>query len=149
MRIVAECQDLGGGLIVSSLFAENCRGAVVRTVTDFLLEFVSELSLSDLASVEGMLSRESQLDGGDIPLFEMNGKTAWIRTQSGFPPALLVANEYAPDKSDVDAAPKEFDFGLVRASLSVWRSLREAELEFGREGVIGSRFEIVHEPDSC
>lgn len=143
MKIIAERQDLGGGLIVSSLFAVDCRGAIDKLVTNFLLEFVSELTLNDLSSLEDIVSGGVQFDDGDNALVEINGKTAWLRVRSGSPAGLLVENEYAPEYSDENRVPKVFNLGLVRASLSVWRQLREAERDLGREGSVGSRFEVV------
>ncbi|WP_266170499.1 hypothetical protein [Dyella subtropica] len=144
-RLVAEVTKLPSGSLRPQFYFVDESG-INRSVTETLLDLVSESSAKALAELEVLI--ESSERGGykpenpDLPDWSVNEKYVWLRPPMAGPGFICISNEYSGEYSHSEGRPQLFTYRQFHDAVRHWRGFLEAFRERGGENLVGQPIEM-------
>ncbi|NWB32093.1 hypothetical protein [Pseudomonas gingeri] len=144
MTMIAEIyKHQNGDNFHSVLYCVDMGGSVVRSVTDTLLEVVSEMHASEIGEIEGLFLKaergEYVPDNPDLPDWGVNDKFVWLGRSDIERGYILISNEYSEDFSSEFGTPQLFSMDQFRAAFKFWMEFQEICKLKGKESMEGEK----------
>ena len=144
-RLVAEVTKLPSGSLLPQFYCVDESG-INRSVTETLLDLISESSAKALAEIEALVEL-SEVGGyrpsnPDLPDWSVNEKYVWLHppmANSGF---ICISNEYSGEYSHSEGRPQHFTYHQFRDAVRHWRKFLEVFEKRGGESLLGQPIEM-------
>lgn len=144
-RLVAEVTKLPSGSLLSQFYCVDESG-IDRSVTETLLDLISESSAKALAELEALVELSER--GGykpsnpDLPDWSINEKYVWFHppmAEAGF---ICISNEYSGEYSHSEGRARYFTYHQFHDAVRHWRKFLEIVKERGSESLLGQSIEM-------
>ncbi|NWB46394.1 hypothetical protein [Pseudomonas gingeri] len=143
MKIVAEVFHLKNGIIRPALYCVGEEGKVVMSVTNTLLDIVSEMWWSQMQELEALFQiAEKGLyvpDNPDLPDWSINDKNIWLSPPDVDRGYILISNENVQNFSEEYGELQLFSMGQFRAAFKFWMEFQELCKLKGKENMVGEK----------
>lgn len=144
-KLISEVFRLPSGSLIPQLYCLDDAGQPSRSVTETLLDLISEASPPADSELERLVS-EAELGryvatDPDLPDWSCNDKYVWLRPPMAEPGCICVSNENSAEFSQEEGEPQQFTIQQFRLALDHWRKFRELIRQRGIEALAEQRFE--------
>lgn len=144
-RLVAEVTKLPSGSLLPQFYCVG-DGGVDRSVTETLLDLVSESSTKALAELEALVELSER--GGykpsnpDLPDWSINEKYVWFHPPMAGAGFICISNEYSGEYSHSEGRPQYFTYHQFYDAVRHWRKFLDILKQRGGESLLGQPIEM-------